>query len=81
LECGRYIERNPVRAGIVKDPSEFLWSSYNFYAKGARDSIVTVNPLYPTLGKTPRKRQRIYQKYINEERPYEIVLDKAIVST
>lgn len=33
MECGRYIERNPVRAGIVADPGQYHWSSYNRYAK------------------------------------------------
>jgi putative transposase len=28
LECVSYIEKNPVRAGIVSSPSEYLWSSY-----------------------------------------------------
>ena len=31
LECGRYIERNPVRASIVSYPEEYCWSSYNFH--------------------------------------------------
>jgi len=34
LECGRYIERNPLRAGIVKDPGEYRWSSYRVYGYG-----------------------------------------------
>lgn len=52
LECGRYIERNPVRAGMVKDPSLYYWSSYNFYAKGKADDIITTNPLYKEMGKS-----------------------------
>ena len=27
----RYIHRNPVKAGIVKSPSEYIWSSYSAY--------------------------------------------------
>ncbi len=34
LTCGRYIELNPVRAGMVKHPAEFPWSSYYFNALG-----------------------------------------------
>jgi putative transposase len=44
LECARYIERNPVRAKIVKEPSDYLWSSYNHYAQGAKDELITINP-------------------------------------
>jgi len=30
----RYIERNPVRAGLVKEPWDWKWSSASFYVKG-----------------------------------------------
>lgn len=32
LACLRYIELNPVRAGMVKDPGEYRWSSYRTHA-------------------------------------------------
>ena len=79
LECGRYIERNPLRAGIAKDLSDYRWSSYNFYAKGIKDDIITTNPLYLTMGHAAEERQRCYRDYILEPRPYEKVLDKAII--
>ena len=28
LACSRYVELNPVRAGIVADPGDYRWSSY-----------------------------------------------------
>ena len=31
LRCIEYIHSNPVRAKIVEDPKDYLWSSYNFY--------------------------------------------------
>jgi putative transposase len=37
LECGRYVERNPSMAGMVKDLKEYLWSSYRAYAYGKTD--------------------------------------------
>ena len=79
LECGRYIERNPLRAGIVKDLSQYCWSSYNFYAKGRFDDIITTNPLYRTLGNTAEERILKYREYVLEPRPYEKVLDEAMV--
>lgn len=78
LECGRYIERNPVRAGLVKDPSEYQWSSYNYYAKGKKDTIITPNILYESLGATPSQRMQNYTKYVIEPRPYESLLDNSI---
>ncbi len=80
LECGRYIERNPLRAGIVKDLSQYNWSSYNFYAKGRPDDIITENPLYQDMGKTPEERQRRYRIYVLEARPYERIVDKFMLS-
>ncbi len=40
LQYGKYIELNPVRAGIVKDPQEYPHSSYNYYAKGEDNDII-----------------------------------------
>ena len=71
LECGRYIERNPLRAGMVKDPAQYYWSSYNFYAIGRQDDIISDNPLYADMGKTHNERQYRYRSYISEARPYE----------
>lgn len=38
LEVSRYIHNNPVKAGIVKEPSDYRWSSYNIYAGRAKDT-------------------------------------------
>jgi len=37
LEVSRYIHNNPVRAGIVKEPPEYRWSSYNIYTGRVKD--------------------------------------------
>lgn len=34
LACQRYIELNPVRAGMVTDPADYAWSSYRSHALG-----------------------------------------------
>ena len=77
LECARYIERNPLRTKykMVNDISEFIWSSYNFYANGKVDDIITVNPLYQTMGKNAGEARANYKAYILTPRPYEEVLD------
>jgi len=59
--CMRYIELNPLRAGIVQDPSEYHWSSYHHNALGKGDSLIQPHLEYYTLGKTPEARQRGYQ--------------------
>jgi putative transposase len=78
LECGRYIERNPYRAGLVKDPSSYQWSSCGFYAKGKPDDIITLNPLYVELGATDSERLKKYKDYLLQNRPYEYMVDKAL---
>lgn len=77
LECARYIERNPLRTKykMVEDLSSFRWSSYNFYAKGTPDDIITLNPLYESLGRNMLERQQRYKEYILTPRPYEQALD------
>ena len=56
-----YIESNPVEAGIVKDPKEYPWGSYRYYAFGEDNPLVDPNPLYLELGKTPVERQKAYR--------------------
>lgn len=50
LACMRYIELNPVRAGLVREPNDYLWSSYVSNAHGARNVILTPHPLMTHLG-------------------------------
>ena len=79
MDCSRYIERNPIRAGIVKDPGEYKWSSYYRYAFGQKDDIINkLNPLYEQLSNDSVERQRIYREYVNEDRPYEVLVDKGL---
>jgi len=49
LACQRYIELNPVRAGMVETPADYLWSSYRTNALGAEDPVVSPHPLYVCL--------------------------------
>lgn len=55
--CCRYIELNPVRAGMAADPSEDRWSSYNCTAKGNNDPVVDHARSYLSLGANDRERQ------------------------
>jgi putative transposase len=78
IECGRYIERNPLRAKITDDLSSYRWSSFSFYAEAREDDIIkALNPLYLELANTDQARMQRYKCYILEERPYEHIVDKA----
>jgi len=50
LTCMRYIEMNPVRAGMVLHPGEYRWSSYAANGGGKTDPIITPHALYHALG-------------------------------
>jgi len=79
-ECARYIERNPIKANVVKDLSAYSHSSYNYYAKGRESDIITKNILYDSFGSTSTERRQNYIKYVAEPRPYELLLDEAIAA-
>ena len=72
LECGRYIERNPLQAGLVSDVADYLWSSYPWYASGrSREVVLTPSPSYLAMGETPQARQAAYRPYVSTTRPYD----------
>lgn len=78
MECGRYIERNPVRVGIVNNPEEYHWSSYNFYANGRLDDIIKPDPLYLDISRIDTERKTRYIEYVATDRPYELLLDEKL---
>jgi putative transposase len=80
LECGRYIERNPVRAGLCERPEDYPWSSASFYLAGQQDgwSFLDRDPAYQALGPTDRSRQERYRQYVGQARPYEQLVDAQI---
>ncbi len=45
LAAARYIEMNPVRAGLVDRPGEYPWSSAGAHILGRNDRLVKVSPL------------------------------------
>lgn len=74
LRCQRYIELNPVRAAMVRDPGEYPWSSYRANGLGASDPLLSPHPLYLQLGASPASRQAAYRDLFRTE------LDEAALS-
>lgn len=60
LACYRYIEENPVRAGMVTSPAGYRWSSYLCNVFGTEDALVSPHESYLALGKTAAARQQAY---------------------
>jgi len=69
LTCLRYIEQNPVRAGIVEAAEEYRWSSYRVHAFGERQDWLTPHPVYLALGRTPQERQTAYRALCDAQLP------------
>jgi putative transposase len=67
LACMRYIELNPVRAGIVQRPEQYPWSSYRHHAGLSADPAIVDHPLYWSLGNTPFERQASYMRLFEQE--------------
>ena len=61
LSCMRYIEMNPVRAGIVDHPARYRWSSYAANALGVHNAVLTAQAEYLALGRLPAERQSAYR--------------------
>ena len=64
LACGSYVELNPVRAHMVKDPKKHLWSSYNWYAYGKDDLLLDKQPAYLNFGRNAGERQQKYRHFV-----------------
>jgi len=67
LSCMRYIELNPVRAGMVAHPGEYRWSSYRSNAQGEEDRLVSPHTLYLSLGEDATARAVAYRELFRHE--------------
>jgi putative transposase len=71
LDLMRYINRNPVRAGMVMEPGQWPWSGYRFYAEGEVSDILEPHPSYLGLGSDDENRQASYKSYVGMVLPEE----------
>ena len=58
----RYIELNPIRAGMVAHPSDYPWSSYSYNALGQMNDLITPYLEYQRLGPTDDERRAAYRQ-------------------
>jgi putative transposase len=66
LTCQRYIELNPVRAGMVRHPAQYPWSSFSSNALGVRNELITPHPVYLAMGKEQAARAQRYLALFEE---------------
>jgi putative transposase len=69
----RYIELNPVRAGMVNDPGDYKWSSYRAHAFGLKVKMRSPHALYSDLGMSDIARQTHYRKRMSEAMATEVL--------
>jgi hypothetical protein len=67
LATARYIDLNPVRAGIVKRPEEWTWSSYRAHAGYEHPPrFLASRELLELFGPTPALARRAYRRFVSE---------------
>jgi putative transposase len=71
LTCYRYIELNPVDAGLCAHPGEYGWSSCRTNAHGAFDAMITPHEEYLRLGSTADSRRSAYRELLAAPLPRE----------
>lgn len=79
LQCGRYIERNPVKAGLVGLAEDYEYSSARYYVKGKDDSLVTPNLYYDGLGRNTGERRKKYRNFLAMDEPYSPMIDRMLL--
>lgn len=67
MQCGKYIELNPVRAGTVEKPEDYEFSSYRHYACCENDSLITDDIFYSELGSNKKSRCKKYRALVISE--------------
>lgn len=67
MRCSGYVDLNPMRAHMVRDPVDYAWSSYRCLAHGVTDDLVRPHGEYLNLGSTAQERREAYAAFCAEE--------------
>jgi putative transposase len=62
----RYIEANPLRAGIVIDAAEYRWSSYSVHGMGEASELISPLVTYDELSSNPTVRRRKWAEKVHQ---------------
>ena len=74
LACYRYIELNPVRAGMTWHPSVYRWSSFAVNARGERSNLIIPHEQYLSLGRSAEERREAYRQLFRAELDPDVVM-------
>jgi putative transposase len=67
LRCYRYIELNPVRAGMVRRPADYRWSSYRVNGQGESSTLIEPHRSYLALGRNPADQRTAYRNLFKDD--------------
>ena len=73
LVCYRYIELNPVRAGMVVHPGEYRWSSYATNGQGLPNIMISPHSEYLSLDSTDESRRQAYRGLFRSHMDAELI--------
>src|SRR5207249_7233613 len=62
----RYIEANPLRAGIAAQAGRYRWSSFAAHGEGKSDDLLDPLAPYEALAGEPRLRQRRWSRFVHQ---------------
>jgi len=78
--CMRYVDLNPVRAGICRHPGAYRWSSYALkvgrVSADGDDAWLDSDPVTKGMGDNESARQRAYEQFVDTKIPdgeYELI--------
>ena len=71
LTLMRYINRNPIRAGMTSLAGEWKYSGYRFYAFGESNDLLEPHPTYLGLSPDEATRRRLYREFVCQNLPGE----------
>lgn len=66
LTCLRYVDLNPVRAGLVAHPGEFRWSSYRAHSGTVGTAWLDEDPATLAWSENPDRRRERYRNFVAE---------------
>lgn len=76
MSLSAYIHNNPVRAGIVKQPEEYIWSSMNEYIGKRKNQIVRINRILSLFSPSRIKAENRYYEFVRKFEPRgEMIMD------
>src|SRR4030067_3630569 len=67
LSLVKYLHYNPVRAGMVRQPEEYRWSSHREYIGLNKDGLVDTGLVLGMFSKGSKRGRRLYREYMRED--------------